>query len=49
MPICNELFKTVPLDALELGVCIVAAFLILVVVEIEKWMRRRFAHDPARK
>lgn len=41
VPICNQLFKTVPLNAQELGVCIVAASIIMAVVETEKWIRRR--------
>lgn len=41
LPAGNAWFGTVPLAAGDLGVCVVAALLILVVVEAEKAMRRR--------
>jgi Ca2+-transporting ATPase len=41
VPALNALFKTVPLNAMELLVCGAAAALILIVVELEKWVRRR--------
>jgi Ca2+-transporting ATPase len=40
-PVFNALFKTVPLRFEELATCIGAAAIILAVVEIEKWARRR--------
>jgi Ca2+-transporting ATPase len=40
VPVFNELFRTVPLTAQELGVCLAAALIILIVVEAEKWVRR---------
>jgi Ca2+-transporting ATPase len=41
VPALNELFGTTPLRVAELGVCAGAAALILLVVEAEKWLRRR--------
>jgi Ca2+-transporting ATPase len=41
LPWANELLKTTPLNAIELGACIAAALLIFCVVETEKWLRRR--------
>jgi len=41
-------FKTVALDAAELGLCIALAGVIFVVVELEKWLRRRRAADNRR-
>lgn len=40
VPMLRELFKTVPLSASELVVCITAALIVFIVVEIEKWARR---------
>ncbi len=41
LPAGNAWFGTVPLSAVDLGVCVVAALLILAVVEAEKAIRRR--------
>jgi Ca2+-transporting ATPase len=42
IPFLNPVFKTQPLSALELGVCLAAASVVFVVVETEKaWRRRR--------
>jgi Ca2+-transporting ATPase len=42
VPFLNPVFKTQPLSALELGICIAAACLVFAVVETEKtWRRRR--------
>jgi P-type Ca2+ transporter type 2C len=41
IPVFNTLFKTVPLRPLELGACIAASLVILAIVELEKWARRR--------
>lgn len=41
VPLCNALFRTVPLTVAELGICIAASSAILVAVECEKWLVRR--------
>jgi Ca2+-transporting ATPase len=41
VPALNKLFRTVPLQPMELAVCAGAATIILAVVECEKWFRRR--------
>jgi Ca2+-transporting ATPase len=41
VPVLNTLFKTVPLSAGEVLMCIACGVVILVVVEVEKAMRRR--------
>jgi Ca2+-transporting ATPase len=46
LPALNRLFHTVPLDATELAVCVLAAVAIIVVVELEKWTRARLATLP---
>jgi Ca2+-transporting ATPase len=46
LPWANELLKTTPLDAIELGFCIAAALLIFCVVEVEKWLRYRASTAP---
>lgn len=48
LPPCQRVFKTVALDAAELGLCIALAGVIFVVVELEKWLRRRRAADNRR-
>ena len=51
VPFLNPLFKTQPLSASELGICLAAAALVFVAVEIEKlWRRKRLAtgRQPAR-
>ena len=40
-PFMNTLFKTQPLTAAELGLCVALASIVFVAVEIEKWFRRR--------
>ncbi len=40
LPAFNVLFRTVPLSASELALCIGLALVILVLVELEKWLRR---------
>jgi len=45
VPALNRIFKTAPLDAAELAVCVSGAAVIFFAVEIEKWMvRRRLGH-----
>ena len=44
-PALNAIFKTQPLSALELLVCVGLASLVLVAVELEKWWSRR-PHPP---
>jgi Ca2+-transporting ATPase len=42
VPFLNPVFKTQPLSASELGLCLAAAAVVFVVVEMEKlWRRRR--------
>ena len=41
LPAGNAWFGTVPLAAADLGVCVIAALLVLAVVEAEKAIRRR--------
>jgi Ca2+-transporting ATPase len=41
LPALNRLFRTAPLSAGELALTITGAVLVFVVVEIEKWLRRR--------
>ncbi|MCO6411216.1 MAG: cation-translocating P-type ATPase [Thiogranum sp.] len=41
VPMLNAIFKTQPLSLLELGVCFGLAALVLVAVELEKWLYRR--------
>jgi Ca2+-transporting ATPase len=41
VPALNRIFKTAPLDAAELALCVMGAAFIFVAVEIEKWMTRR--------
>jgi Ca2+-transporting ATPase len=43
VPAFNRLFKTVPLRPSELAACIAAALIVIVVVELEKQVRRRLA------
>ncbi len=43
LPALNPLFKTEPLNATELAVCLSASAVVFVGVEIEKWLRRRRA------
>ena len=40
VPALNRIFKTAPLDAPELALCVIGAGMIFVAVEIEKWMVR---------
>ena len=45
MPILNPIFKTQPLSAAELGVCLGAAAVVWAVVELEKaWRRQQSMH-----
>ncbi|TSA53733.1 MAG: calcium-translocating P-type ATPase, PMCA-type [Nitrosomonadaceae bacterium] len=41
LPALNPIFKTEPLDMTELALCIGAASVVLIAVEIEKWLVRR--------
>jgi len=41
VPVLNRIFATVSLTAAELGLCVACALVILVAVEIEKWLVRR--------
>jgi Ca2+-transporting ATPase len=43
LPALNSLFHTVPLPAMDLALCVATALVVLGVVEIEKWLRRREA------
>jgi Ca2+-transporting ATPase len=45
VPILNPVFKTVPLSASELAVCVAAAAAVFGVVEVEKWTRRRLVGE----
>ena len=48
VPVLNPIFKTQPLSLGELGICLAAAALVGVVVEIEKtWRRNRGSTTPA--
>jgi Ca2+-transporting ATPase len=40
LPVFNALFHTVPLGFGELGLCIVGGLAVILVVELEKWLRR---------
>ena len=41
VPALNPIFKTEALDAEELGICILISCVVLMAVEIEKWMMRK--------
>ena len=41
VPALNTVFRTTPLSAAELGVCLMSGVIVFGVVEIEKWVRRR--------
>ena len=44
VPVCNTVFKTEPLSAMELGLCLAAALVVFIAVEAEKaWRRSRAA------
>jgi len=44
VPAFNTVFKTAPLDALELLICLAAALVVFLAVEVEKaWRRSRAA------
>jgi Ca2+-transporting ATPase len=45
VPALNPIFKTQPLSLAELGICLGAAAVVSVVVEIEKAWRRRASMD----
>jgi Ca2+-transporting ATPase len=48
VPFLNPVFKTQPLSASELGLCLAAAAVVFVVVELEKaWRRRRSCRQRA--
>ncbi len=52
VPVLNGIFKTQPLEAAELALCVALSALIFVAVEIEKWMVRRgwlYRDDAARR
>jgi Ca2+-transporting ATPase len=44
VPELNTLFHTVPLNPQELGVAVACAIVILLTVELEKWVRRGWPH-----
>lgn len=41
VPVCQALFQTVPLSAVELSICLVLSTLVFWAVELEKWWLRR--------
>ncbi len=41
VPVFQDIFKTAPLSAEELAVCLLLPSVVLVAVEIEKWLVRR--------
>lgn len=41
LPVCQALFQTVPLSAVELSMCLVLSSLVFWAVELEKWWLRR--------
>jgi Ca2+-transporting ATPase len=41
VPVLNPIFRTQPLTAVELGICLMLAATVFVAVEIEKWLVRR--------
>ncbi|HEY5760493.1 MAG TPA: cation-translocating P-type ATPase [Steroidobacter sp.] len=41
VPALNELFDTTPLSMTQLSICVAAAALVFIGVEMEKWIRRR--------
>jgi P-type Ca2+ transporter type 2C len=41
VPALNPIFKTEPLDAMELVVCLACSAVVFGAVEIEKWLLRR--------
>ncbi len=45
LPVLNPIFKTTPLNPLELGICLAASFMVWFAAEMEKLWRRR--HTPA--
>ncbi|MDD2919490.1 cation-translocating P-type ATPase [Rhodoferax sp.] len=47
VPVLNPIFKTQPLSVAELGICLGAAALVGVAVELEKAWRRRKSQSPA--
>ncbi len=47
VPWLQPVFRTVPLSGAELGLCLIAAMLVLLAVEVEKAWRRRFRQGPA--
>ena len=53
VPWLNAIFKTEPLSAMELGLCLLLSPVVFVLVEIEKWMRRQGwifrVEDPRQK
>jgi Ca2+-transporting ATPase len=52
LPFLNPIFRTAPLSAAELALCVALASAIFVLVEIEKWLVRRrllYAALPGRR
>jgi Ca2+-transporting ATPase len=45
IPALNPIFKTVPLGAADLAICLVLSSVVAGLVEIEKWFRRRAARS----
>jgi Ca2+-transporting ATPase len=41
IPVLNGIFHTMPLPLFDLAVCLALSSLVLVAVEIEKWLVRR--------
>ncbi|MFZ5564806.1 MAG: HAD-IC family P-type ATPase, partial [Thermodesulfobacteriota bacterium] len=46
VPAFNKIFKSAPMGATEWGLVLAAGLAIFVLVEIEKWVRRRSGHRP---
>ena len=40
VPFLNDIFKTAPLTATELGMCLALSSVVFIAVELEKWLRR---------
>ncbi len=45
IPALNPIFKTVPLSAADLAICLILSSVVAGLVEIEKWFRRRAARS----
>ena len=47
VPLLQPLFRTAPLSAADLGLCVAGAAVVFGVVELEKLVRRRWLRPPA--